>query len=96
MDGATGGLWRTLARIYTCVLACGLCVPTLAAVPVAFGIDSVLVTLCSGGVGLAVAGGVVVAVDARLDATGVTEEAAADPNGSAKSRGSVAGTDDGQ
>lgn len=98
MDGADGGFWRTLARIYTSVLACGLCVPALAAVPVAFGIDSFLVALCSGSVGLAVAGGVVLVVDARLDAAAARagSEPAVGPNGSVESRGSAVGADDGQ
>jgi hypothetical protein len=97
MDEANGGLWRTLARIYSSVLACGLCVPALAAVPVVFGIDSLLVTLCSGSVGLAVAGGVVVVVDARLDAAAARSgsDLTADPDASAQSRGSAA-ADDGQ
>ena len=67
MEEADGGLWRTLARIYAVVLACGVFVPGAAAVPVLLGFGSLFVTLLFGGVGLGVAGGVVLIVDARFD-----------------------------
>ena len=68
MDGVAVGLWRTLARIYTVVFACGVCVPATAAVPVLVGLDSLFVTLLFGVAGLGLAGGVTVLVDAQLDA----------------------------
>jgi uncharacterized membrane protein YuzA (DUF378 family) len=67
MEEADGGLWRTLARIYAVVLACGVFVPGAAAVPVLFGSGSLFVTLLFGVVGLGIAGGVVLLVDARFD-----------------------------
>lgn len=67
MEGADGGLWRTLARIYAVVLACGVFVPGLAAFPVVLGFGSLFVTLLFGGAGLGVAGGVVLLVDAWFD-----------------------------
>ena len=90
MVGQNDGLWHTLDRIYTAILACGVCVPAAAAVPVLLGVDSLLAALCFGSVGLGVAGGVVVLVDARLTA------AAAVPPGGRTLRerpgGDVAGT----
>jgi hypothetical protein len=67
MDGGGDGLWRTLTRIYVSVLACGVCVPALAVLPVLGGVGSLFVTTLFGGVGLVVAGGVVAVVDARLE-----------------------------
>ncbi|WP_380676959.1 hypothetical protein [Salinigranum sp. GCM10025319] len=67
MEDADGGLWRTLARIYAVVLACGVFVPGLAAVPVLLGFGSLFVTLLFGGIGLGIAGGVVLLVDAWVD-----------------------------
>ena len=67
MEEVDGGLWRTLARIYAVVLSCGVFVPGAAAVPVLFGFGSLFVTLLFGGVGLGIAGGVVLLVDARFD-----------------------------
>ena len=75
MVGGDDGLWHTLARIYTAVLACGVCVPAAAAVPVLLGVDSLLAVLCFGGVGLAVTGVVVVLVDARLTAAATPVDA---------------------
>jgi hypothetical protein len=68
MEGGEEGMWRTLARIYVSVLACGVCVPGVAALPVLFGFGSFFVTLLFGTVGLGAAGGLVLFVDARFDA----------------------------
>lgn len=68
MEGGEEGMWRTLARIYVSVLACGVCVPGAAALPVLFGFGSFFVTLLFGTVGLGAAGGLVLVVDARFDA----------------------------
>jgi hypothetical protein len=67
MARSEDGVWRTLARIYAAVFACGLFVPTTAAVPVLFGVDSFFVTLVFGSVGIGVAAGATLLVDARLD-----------------------------
>jgi hypothetical protein len=67
MARSEDGVWRTLARIYAAVLASGLFIPTTAAVPVLFGVDSLFVTLAFGSVGVGVAGGVTLLADARLD-----------------------------
>jgi hypothetical protein len=86
MADGDGGLWHTLARIYAAVLACGICVPSMAAVPVLLGADSLLAALCFGGFGLAVAGGIVVLVDAQLTAAVVgsgPRAARAEPGGDA-------------
>jgi hypothetical protein len=60
-------LWRTLARIYVAVAACGVFVPSVAVLPVLVGLDSLFLTLCFGGVGLGISGGVVAVVDTKLD-----------------------------
>ncbi|WP_152042394.1 hypothetical protein [Salinigranum salinum] len=67
MARSEDGVWRTLARIYVSVFACGLFVPTTAAVPVLFGVDSLFVTLVFGGVGVGVAAGATFFAGARLD-----------------------------
>ncbi|WP_136602713.1 hypothetical protein [Salinigranum halophilum] len=68
MDELDDGLWRTLARIYTVILACGVCVPATTAIPVLVGLDSFFVLLVFGVVGLGLAGGVTYLVDVQLDA----------------------------
>lgn len=83
MAGGDDGLWHTLARIYTAVLACGVCVPAAAAVPGLLGVDSLVASLCFGSVGLAAAGIVVILVDARLTAAAAHVDSAAHvPRGS--------------
>lgn len=66
MDGADGGLWSTLARVYIAIGACAVCVPTTAAIPVLVGFDSFFVPLAFGTLGLGLAGGVTYFVDAQV------------------------------
>jgi hypothetical protein len=68
MEEFDDGLWRTLARIYTVILACGVCIPATTAIPVLVGLDSFFVLLVFGVVGLGLAGGVTYLVDAQLEA----------------------------
>jgi hypothetical protein len=68
MEGVDDGLWRTLARLYTAIAACGVCVPVSASIPALVGFDSFLPTLLFGAAGIGLAGGVTYAVDARVAA----------------------------
>lgn len=88
MEGGDEGMWRTLARIYVSVFACGVCVPGVAALPVLFGFGSFFVTLLFGVIGLGAAGGVVLFVDAQFDAAAGRGPEAKDlpPAGSARGR----------
>lgn len=79
MVGADDELWRTLARLYAAILACGVCIPPVTALPLLAGIDSVFVLLASGAVGLGIAGGVIYLVDAQLDAYGRLTPRVSDP-----------------
>ncbi|WP_318570844.1 hypothetical protein [Salinigranum marinum] len=80
MEGGDEGMWRTLARIYVSVLACGVCVPGVAALPVLFGFGSFFVTLLFGVVGLGAAGGVVLFADAQFDAAAVSDSGLEHPS----------------
>lgn len=66
MDGFDGGLWRTLARIYTVIVACGVCIPVTASIPTLVGFGSFFPTLLFGAVGVGLAGSVTYVVDARM------------------------------
>jgi hypothetical protein len=79
MAGTDEGVWRTLARLYTAILACGVCVPPVTALPLLVGIDSLFVLLASGAVGLGIASVVIYLLDAQIDAYGRLDPHASDP-----------------
>jgi hypothetical protein len=77
MEGVDDGLWRTLARLYTVIVACGVCVPATASIPTLVGFGSFFPTLLFGAAGIGIAGGVTYAVDARLVAVAARRAPAA-------------------
>ncbi len=81
MVGVDDGLWRTLARLYTVIAACGVCVPVTASIPTLVGFGSFLPTLLFGAAGIGLAGGVTYAVDAQLAAAARRATAATGPAG---------------
>jgi hypothetical protein len=77
MERVDDGLWRTLARLYTAIAACGVCVPVAASIPALVGFDSFLPTLLFGAAGIGLAGGVTYVVDAQLAAVAARRATAA-------------------
>ena len=87
MARGDGDLWRTLVLLYSVVLAAAVCVPSTTVLPLLLGVDSLLVFLCAGGVGLGLTTGVVFLLVGRYDAFVARSERAADDD--ADSRGTA-------
>ena len=85
MSGGEDGAWRTLVLLYSVVFAAAICLPPITILPLVFGLDSLLLLLCAGTVGLAVTGGVtslfVARYDARVDQSPSDASDPVDPSG---------------
>lgn len=68
MVGADAGVWRTLVLLYSVVAAAAVCIPLSTVLPLLLGIDSFLLLLVAGVLGLGATGGLASLFVARYDA----------------------------